>query len=576
MTERHDETRPEPEPAPAGPLRRSARILLRRIGTSNPFYVISALLVCLGLRLSFDPHARVFHTWALMGGMAGYTLLLAATACVLVRLGNVWEDVRTLLLLVVLMFLATSVTFDDILANDPATGAACYALGLLFAIGVSEGLLRGMRFSLPLGFRLPYYLILALFFLYPVALVPLLRHPRSPELQWALFGFAPLAGLVSLALLPAIRRGPTYVAKNGTPWRWPLYPWTLFVFLGLGVCARSYYLCWSMQYLDVPDCDLTIFGPYFLVPFLFAAAVLLLEIGLVSRSRAAQRVALIVPLGLLALAMVGHRPEAVFQRFLGMVEAGLGGTPLYLTLLGATAFYAFAAWRRVPLALDALAIALGAQAIVGPNTLDLNELVLPRPWPLLALSALQLALGLRRRDPGRCVASACCLVAAAASGLGETALAPYCGVLTYHLALGAALLIGAAFDGALARRLRGAGIVLLLLACLAATSREPVPIGAIPPEVIGQYPLPAAGVALAYGSLLRSRAYRTTAKVALGYWLLVAGGRAYAALRPSVAGLDQIAGGLASFVLAALISLTKAGVVPRWLARWRRKPCPPA
>mgnify|MGYP000126314188 CR=1 FL=1 len=33
----------------------------------------------------------------------------------LVRFGNVWDDVRTVLLLVVLMFLATSVTFDDVL-----------------------------------------------------------------------------------------------------------------------------------------------------------------------------------------------------------------------------------------------------------------------------------------------------------------------------------------------------------------------------------------------------------------------------------------------------------------------------
>ena len=78
-----------------------------------------------------------------MVGMAGYTLLLAVPACLLVRFGGVWEDVRTVLLLVVLMFLATSVTFDETLARNPELGVACYLGGLLFAVAVSEGMLAG-------------------------------------------------------------------------------------------------------------------------------------------------------------------------------------------------------------------------------------------------------------------------------------------------------------------------------------------------------------------------------------------------------------------------------------------------
>ena len=110
---------------------------------------------------------RAEQTWALMFGLAGYTLLLAVTACLLVRFGGVWDDVRTVLLLVVLMFLATSVTFDEALARSPVHGAACYLVGWLFATLVSEGLLRGMRLGLPPWFRGPYYLILSLFFSTP-------------------------------------------------------------------------------------------------------------------------------------------------------------------------------------------------------------------------------------------------------------------------------------------------------------------------------------------------------------------------------------------------------------------------
>jgi hypothetical protein len=71
--------------------------------------------------------------------MARYTLLLAVTACLLVRYVGVWDDVRTVMQLVVLMFLATSVTFDEVLARDPMRGVACYLGGLGFAAAVSEG-----------------------------------------------------------------------------------------------------------------------------------------------------------------------------------------------------------------------------------------------------------------------------------------------------------------------------------------------------------------------------------------------------------------------------------------------------
>src|SRR5207249_6961936 len=131
-----------------------ARDVLRWVTTNNPFYVLSAGLFLVGLRISFGAQA-LDEVWALMLGMAGYTLLLVLTACLLVRFGNVWDDVRTVLLLVVLMFLATSVTFDEVLVLNPARGFACSLVGLAFAAAVSEGLLRGMRLPLPAWFRAP-------------------------------------------------------------------------------------------------------------------------------------------------------------------------------------------------------------------------------------------------------------------------------------------------------------------------------------------------------------------------------------------------------------------------------------
>ena len=175
---------------------------------NNPFYAISAYSR-LSWALGFVRRpVSGSQTWALMTGMAGYTLILAVTACLLVRWLGVWDDVRTVLLLTVLMFLATSVTFDEVLAVAPLRGIACFLGGLAFAVVVSEGMLPGSRAEIASG--LPGSLLFhpgALLSL-PVALVPLLDQPRSLGLEWALFGFSPAAGLVALTLLPAVKREP--------------------------------------------------------------------------------------------------------------------------------------------------------------------------------------------------------------------------------------------------------------------------------------------------------------------------------------------------------------------------------
>src|ERR1700748_1746586 len=87
-----------------------------RLCTANPFYAISAVLVFVGLRASFDVGTATadFPSWSLLAALAGYTLLLGGMAALLARFGNVWDDIRTLLLLVVLMFLVISVAFDEI------------------------------------------------------------------------------------------------------------------------------------------------------------------------------------------------------------------------------------------------------------------------------------------------------------------------------------------------------------------------------------------------------------------------------------------------------------------------------
>jgi hypothetical protein len=499
--------------------------------------------------------------------------LLATTACLLIRLGNVWDDVRTILLLVVAMFLAVSVTFDETLAGNPRLGVVLYVGGLLFAVAVSEAVLRGIRLRLPGLYRCPYYLILSLFFLYPVALTPLLASPESPALQWALFGFSSLAGITFLSLIPAIRRGPTYIAKNGSPWRYPLYPWVLFGLLGLAVCGRSFYLCISFHFVGKFD---SIFGPYFLIPFLYSVLLLLLEGGVASRRLGIQRAAMIGLLGLLYLAAIGHRPEPVYQKFLSTFMSGLGASPLFLTLLAVVAAYAFSALRGLPLALGGMTATLLLLAVVGPETLDFGDLVAPHPVPLVAVAALQIGLALRQRESWRALGGAVCLVIAAAVGAGRWGLPQYDALIGLHAALAALMVLGVLFDDALARFLQAAGAAFLGLFCLYAVWVGPAERGALPLEVVRAYPFAMSIAAVGYGYLTGFRPYFAAASAGLLAWLAAVGWQGYCALRSLLVGLDWIVGGLAFFGLAAVISLRKAGILSRPLAKRQRKPIDPS
>jgi hypothetical protein len=541
-----------------------ARGLVRFVYTNNPFYVLSAWCVFWGLRSSFDTSGESFATVALMICLTGYTALLAAWACFLIRVGQVWDDVRSMLILVVLMLLATSVSLDDALAADPLVGSICFLAGLAFAILVSEGLLFGMRLRLPMLFRLPYYLTLALFFLYPIALNRGLHTPRSPVLHWALFGFSSVAGLVFLTLLPAVRRGAEYVRNNGSPWPWPWYPWVLFGVLGLGILGRAYYLCVSMHFVGGTA---TIFGPYFWVPFLLAVNVLVLEAGLVSRSKGTMRVAMIATAALVALAITGPPWEAADHGFLGMFMRTTGASPLFLTLIAVGAFYAVAAMRRVPFAFDALCASAAALAVVGCGTVDLKSLVAPYGLPLLAVAGLQASAALRRSSAPRCLLAACCLVAAATLDLQGTWFTAHRGLIPMHLLLASVLLIGAAFRGWFAELLQHLGAALLLAAGVVSVVGDPGMLGDPPAALLMAYPALAIAVAVGYGWLVGNRWYfASAAGISLG-WLTLGGWRVYRHLRHSIPGLHYLAWGVFFFVVAMLISLMKAGLAQRWLPR---------
>ncbi len=550
---------------------------LRWVGTSNPFYVISAGLFLVGLWLSFGDPREAEDTWALMFGLAGYTLLLATTGYLLIGFARVWDDARTVLLLVVLMFLATSVTFDRVIVFDvvekrwPIRGFTCVLLGLLLAVAVSEAVLRGVRLALPACYRAPYYSLLALFFLYPLTLTPFLEDRQGAPMMWGLFGFAPAAGLIFLTLLPALRRGSAAVVPNGSPWPWPLYPWSLFGLFALAVPGRAILLCYSMHLIDVLDLYDMTFGPYFLVPFALCLAVLLLEVGITTKCAGVLWTALAAPLGLIALAWLGHRHEPIYEKFLTMFTSQLGGDPVYWTIILIAAFYGYAALRRVPWAVEALTAAVLVLTVVDPEVRRTGLIVAPQPIPLIAAATLLLGLGLWRRGSWRCLFGALGLIAGLTMMIaGDIQFAPFRWLLAYHLALLALLLIGATFDDDLGRALRNIAPVLAVLVALVALL--PIrPPGNLPTWVLALYPLAMAGVLAAYGFWLWHPLTMGVAAALLLAWSAATGWQMYRYIRQLVAGLDYLVLSLCVFPIAIAISLGKAGILSRWLKAWRHQ-----
>jgi hypothetical protein len=294
------------------------------------------------------------------------------------------------------------------------------------------------------------------------------------------------------------------------------------------------------------------------VPLGLAIAVLVLELGLVARSRGALRAALWLPAGLVMLAVAGERPDDLYQGFLNILSDRLGGTPFYLTLMAAAGFYAYGWCRRVPRSELALVAALAVLAVVAPLTRNLGGLVAPRPAPLLAIAALELGLGLRRWRSERCLSGAVCLWAAALAGLSghlDRAL------VVFHLAMVSTLVLGALFDDGLGQLLRLAAVGLVLLGCLVVLTGQRETLGVTPFWVRAGYVSTAAAVLGGYGWLLKLRIARAGAVVAVAGWLFTLGWESYTALRRLIAGLDFIATGLFLLGLAELTSVVKAGLV---------------
>ena len=295
----------------------------RFLSNHNPLYLVSAWVVLLGIGQAFRGEIGLRWIPLMTELLCGYTLAIALAGWLVVRVGKVWDDARMILLVVLLMFTALSTSYDDLCLKDPAAGAQHLAFGYFFSCATTEAILYALGMKLPLRYRLPFYLQLAVLFAFPAILGRLSVAGNDPAMCAGVLLFPVTAGVALLTLWPAAAARPE--RDNGTPWPWPLYPWSIFVFVAVASVIRA----WMLSVSFSPAAGvMPAFLPYLVCPILLAMIVLLLELGLRQKSRLTQRIAMAAMLGVAWLSFPGTRTNGAQRLLLDLMESWFAGPPM--------------------------------------------------------------------------------------------------------------------------------------------------------------------------------------------------------------------------------------------------------
>jgi len=348
----------------------------------NPFYLLSAACVLHSTGWSFGG-AEGLPAWLTPLLIAAYVLLMAVAAVVIVRCWHVWDDARTILVTLLILFLELALSLDQFALQSPRQSVIAMLGGWLFAILLCESLLLGLRMRLPGLYRLSFHLQLALLFAAPLLFASGAQQADQTRVSWLLVAYAgAIAGPIFL-LWPAVRQGRQAVTPNGTPWSWPCYPWTIPTVMSLVLFARSYSLCLTfdaaptLTALQAYDQFVSVYAGYFAVPLLLAWGLIILEAGIVTKRRFWQGSGLAIPAVAFCLSLAPANQNIAAAELTDRITQTVG-SPAWWTLWAASLFYLAATVRKVPGAARLFVVAVATATVVTSETVSWAALT---PWP---------------------------------------------------------------------------------------------------------------------------------------------------------------------------------------------------
>jgi|GEM_PF-5606537 len=237
-------------PPPSGSVL-NRQITLKSLGemlySSNPFYLVSAALVLGAVSSGLDASGVRTATLIPLAIMLGYTVLVAATLIGLVRWGKVWDDARSLMMIVLILLLVLSAASDSELLDSLPSGLGRALAGFGFSLIVLETVRRQLAIRLTKRFLIPAVLMLAYLFLYPVWIARLTaglssarEHYRITE---AVARFALSGAFVLLTFLPTVLRDAD--EETGVPWKKSFFPGCIIWCFAAAVMVRTYLMTLS-------------------------------------------------------------------------------------------------------------------------------------------------------------------------------------------------------------------------------------------------------------------------------------------------------------------------------------------
>lgn len=533
---------------------------VRFLYNQNPFYLISAAIILYGFRTATQETALATNPWILASLFAGYTTLLALTAWLIVRFGRVWDDARSIFMVLLLLFMALSASFDGLFVRDPTTAIALAAAGFGFAVIVCESLvwLLGIRFRVL--FRGPLYAMFAISFFYPWLFS--LQETMWPQIdqRFIILLFPFVVSATILSLIPAIRQTKIYTSKNGTPWNWPLYPYSLFFLAIVGLVGRTVMMGLSFDASSANG----MLGTWMFVPIFMSLVWLVYEIGTAEGKQRIQFAAMLLMPFSIALAI----PWQVFPNtdFYDQIAVE-AGSPVWMTALAVLTMY-FVAWiEKVEHAGVFLAISLAGATILQQDGSLVPNFAAIQGWPLWVLAVTSIASRQRVIRSSCWFLSACCL--SVPLGISVTSrlvnsFEPLAGlsgceaVIAANILLVFSCLLACIFSDRFAKQLKVTLAVLLpLFAVLSASVSVVKPDHAI---IAALYSCNLAVFGVAIFICCKSRLHLSAAAISLGSSLIAA-----TPLIEYSIGNDQyklmvfVGAGLACFVIGFLVSAIKAG-----------------
>lgn len=390
-----------PNPSVASPIPKD-RQFWNWISTQNPFYLLSAACVLHSTGWSF-PGGNSIPAWSTCFLIVGYIILLAGCAFLVVRRWKLWDDARSILVVLFLLFLELALSLDQFAVSQPADGALAMFAGWIFAAGLCEILLLGLRLPLPVWYRLSLHTQLASQFLYPVLLIPAVRQAQHETVTGLITFFSVVIALPLLLLVPAAHQSPSSQMSRAAPWPWPWYPWTIPVVMTGCLLARSFSLCLSFD--AVPDLGPvaayehweSIFELYFFVPTLLAVGILLLEFGRTTGAKWMQRAGLLMPVLAVMIGLQSEPMNPAAVRFQNQLVHTVG-SPLWMTVVVSAVYYLIAVICRTPWAWQGLLFSLTALTAMSPETNSFRQFATPFPLLLGIVAGAILLLSVRRHS----------------------------------------------------------------------------------------------------------------------------------------------------------------------------------